>query len=120
MSKNSKWILAIAAVLFVVGMAAVYEDSKADAPIVEVPVPKKQRPGWPKDGMVNTKAEPGYDAQQINLWSSTSGDRQIRCEVRDRTLVSVVKEQGAYVYVQKQFDTTYAGWCMKGWISYTP
>jgi hypothetical protein len=125
MSTQSKWILAFAGIVFIFAMVSYYrnlqQDPSGDVEIGQEALPeKKQRPGWPKTGMANTKAEPGYDAERINLWDSPNGDRELRCELRHLTMVHVVKELGPYAYVQEQRDTTCAGWCMREWISYTP
>jgi len=64
-------------------------------------------------GKITTFAD-GTDVGKVNLWSSASSNRSVRCSVSNNTRVKIIKSDGPYYFVETSGGCR--GYCMKGFV----
>jgi hypothetical protein len=67
-------------------------------------------------GRINTVAD-GVELGKVNLWTSTTSSRKVKCAVIKGQKVRITKEDGTYYYVVAIGRSGCEGYCMKGFVN---
>lgn len=68
-------------------------------------------------GRINTVAD-GVELGKVNLWSSTTSDRTIRCSVVKGQKVRIKQDADPYYYVEAVGRSGCEGYCMKEFVEH--
>lgn len=65
-------------------------------------------------GKITTIAD-GTDVGKVNIWSSASSNRSVKCSLSNNTRVRIIRSDGPYYLVESSSGCR--GYCMKGFVT---